>query len=344
VRALRHQIRNCAIHADGRQDHREYRERAQHRGRETLPRQRFVHAVVHGAHRRPAHRGRAHALRAEWSLPGCLDRPKFSPYPLLVQIVYLTNAARSNYNALTVAANKRMSKGLQFQVSYNHAKNLSNVGGYDPAGFASEGGGALSEPSDPNLDHGRVAFTRSDRFLSTFLYTLPFRHTGSAIVNQLAGGWELAGVVLFQTGPFLTVGANGADPSGTNFTNLQGSGRVDSGLGAPLYPTNRSSAQWLNPAAFAVPPNNIGRFGIEPVGAAVGPGTQAVSLSFFRTIASKEKVRLRFGIAAANALNHPNSSTPALTLNASTFGTITSLQSAEGAGPRRLQLTGRITF
>jgi hypothetical protein len=256
----------------------------------------------------------------------------------------LTNAARSNYNALTVAANKRMSKGLQFQVSYNHAKNLSNAGGYDPTGFASEGGGTLTEPSDPNLDYGRVAFTRSDRFLSTFLYTLPFRHTGSAIVNQLAGGWELAGVVLFQTGPFLTVVASGADPSGTNFPNLQGSGRADSVLGAPLYPANQSSAQWLNAAAFAVPANNIGRFGTEPVGAVVGPGTQAVSLSFFRTIAFKEKVRLRFGIAAANALNHPNYSTPALTLNASTFGTITSLQSAEGAGPRQLQLTGRITF
>jgi Carboxypeptidase regulatory-like domain len=269
---------------------------------------------------------------------------KNAPYPLLAQIVYLTNAARSNYNALTVAVNKRMSKGLQFQVSYNHAKNLSNAGGYDPTGFASESGGTLSEPSAPNLDYGRVAFTRSDRFLSTFLYTLPFRHTGSAIVNQLAGGWELAGVVLFQTGPFLTVVASGADPSGTNFPNLQGSGRVDSVVGAPLYPTSQSSSQWLNPAAFAVPANNIGRFGTEPVGAVVGPGTQAVSLSFFRTIVFKEKMRLRFGIAAANALNHPNYSTPALTLNASTFGTITSLQSAEGAGPRQLQLTGRITF
>jgi hypothetical protein len=41
---------------------------------------------------------------------------------------------------------------------------------------------------------------------------------------------------------------------------------------------------------------------------------------------------------------YPNYGNPALTLNASTFGTITSLQSAEGAGPRQVQLTGRITF
>jgi len=55
-------------------------------------------------------------------------------------------------------------------------------------------------------------------------------------------------------------------------------------------------------------------------------------------------LHLRVGIAAANALNHPNYGNPGLTLNASTFGTITSLQSAEGAGPRQVQLTGRITF
>jgi hypothetical protein len=275
---------------------------------------------------------------------GFATATKSAPYPLLAQIVYLTNAARSNYNALTVTATKRMSKGLQFQISYNHAKNLSNEGGYAPSGFASEGGGTLTDPSNPNLDYGNVAFTRRDRFQTTFLYTLPFRHTGSAIVNQVAGGWELAGVVMFQTGPFLTVVASGADPSGTNFPNLQGSGRVDSVPGTPLYPASQSSAQWLNAAAFAVPANNIGRFGNDPVGAVVGPGTQAVSLSLFRTINFTERVRFRFGIAAANALNHPNYGTPALTLNASTFGTITSLQSAEGAGPRQLQLTGRITF
>jgi hypothetical protein len=149
---------------------------------------------------------------------------------------------------------------------------------------------------------------------------------------------------MFQTGPFLTVVASGADPSGTNFPNLQGSGRADIVSGVPLYPTTQSSAQWLNAAAFAVPANNIGRFGNAPVGVVNGSGTQAVSLSFFRSIAFTERVHLRFGIAAANAFNHPNYAPPALTLNTSTFGTITSLQSAEGAGPRQLQLTGRITF
>jgi hypothetical protein len=275
---------------------------------------------------------------------GFATASKNAPFPLLAQIVYLTNAAWSNYNALTVSVNKRLSKGLQYQVSYNFAKNLSNGGGYAPSGFAGEGGGTLSDPYNPGLDYGNVAYTRRQRFQSTFLYNSPFGHTSSRLVNQLAGGWELAGVVLFQTGPFLTVVASGADPSGTNFPNLQGSGRSDVVSGVSLYPANQSPADWLNAAAFAVPANNIGRFGNEPVGYVNGPGTTAVSASFFRTFNITERAHIRVGMSAANALNHLNYGNPALTLNTSSFGTITSLQSAEGAGPRQVQLTGRITF
>ena len=202
----------------------------------------------------------------------------------------------------------------------------------------------MTDPSNPNLDYGNVAYTRRNRFQTTFLYNLPFGHTHNAIMNQLAGGWELAGVLLFQSGPFLQAVASGADPSGTNFPNLQGSGRADVVSGVSPYASPQTTSQWFNPAAFAVPANNIGRFGDEPVGYVNGPGTQAVSLSFFRTVNVTERMHLRVGISAANAFNHANYGNPGTTLNSSTFGTITTLQSAEGAGPRQVQLTGRITF
>jgi hypothetical protein len=47
----------------------------------------------------------------------------------------------------------------------------------------------------------------------------------------------------------------------------------------------------------------------------------------------------------ANAFNHPNYNVPSnLTIGVPAFGQITSMQNTEGAGPRQLQLTGRITF
>jgi hypothetical protein len=253
----------------------------------------------------------------------------------------------SNYNAVTVAASKRLSKGLQFNVSYNFARNLTDIGGYSPSGFAAAGGGYSTNTYDPYLDYGNVPYTRRQRFLATFLYETS-RHTANHMLDQVFGGWELAGVLTFQTGPFLTVLAPGADPSGTNFANSYdnstGSARADVVSGASIVPAGQNIHQWINAAAFAIPQNNIGRFGNSPVGNVVGPGTQAVSLSFYRTFRFKERLALRLGASSSNLFNHPNYGTPGLSLGTASFGAISSLQSAEGAGPRAIQLGGRLTF
>jgi hypothetical protein len=267
------------------------------------------------------------------------------PHPLLNSIAMYGSGARSNYHAVTVTANRRFSKGLQFQASYAFAKNLSNGGGANPTAFAGESGGSVSDRFNLDLDYGNVAFTRRNRFQSTFLYA-PQVTVGNSVVRHLANGWELSGVILYQTGAFLTVITNGADPAGLGQGQTAGGTvRADMVPGdVPLYPTVQTPSAWINAAAFAVPANNIGRFGNSPIGSVMGPGTQAISLSLFRSIALREKVALRLGVAAANTLNHPNYGNPALTLGNATFGTITAMQSAEGAGPRNLQLTGRITF
>lgn len=107
---------------------------------------------------------------------------------------------------------------------------------------------------------------------------------------------------------------------------------------------NQNIHQWINAAAFATPKNNIGRFGDDPVGNVVGPGTQAVHLSLYRSFRLKERAALRVGASASNLLTHPNYGVRNPVLGTAPFGTISSLQSAEGAGPRALQLGGRLTF
>jgi hypothetical protein len=200
------------------------------------------------------------------------------------------------------------------------------------------------------LDYGNVAFTRRNRFLSTFLYQLPFGKQGlllrsaNGFLDRIVSGWELAGVLLFQSGPFLTVTVPGADPSGTGFPQITGNGRADIVSGVSQYPANQTINQWFNPAAFAVPPNNVGRFPTSSVGAATGPGTQAVSMSLMKAVAIREAMRFQIGGQAANLFNHANYAVPNTTLNTAAFGTISNVQSAEGAGPRVIQATARFTF
>lgn len=269
-----------------------------------------------------------------------------APYPLWDSIVNVQNGGVSNYESFTISVNKRMSKGLQAQFSYNLAKNLSDSCGYNPSSFCGAGGGQTSDYFHPMLDYGNVIFTRRQRFQATFLYETS-SHTGNRFVNQALGGWELAGVILLQTGPFLTVTAPGSDPSGTNFDNsfdANGDPRADVVSGVSLYPKNKNINNWVNPSAFVVPPDNIGRFGDSPVGNVVGPGTEAFSLSIYRSFRYRERIALRLGGSASNLFNHPNYGLPDLGIGDGGYGTITSLQTAEGAGPRAIQVGGRLTF
>jgi Carboxypeptidase regulatory-like domain/TonB dependent receptor len=273
-----------------------------------------------------------------------------SPYPLWDSLNTYLQGARSNYDAVTIEGTKRLSNGLQFSGSYTYAKSLSNGQGYDPTAFASEGGGQVTDAYNINLDYGNVSFTHRDRLLATALYELPFgakrMFLGSAnkFLDVVVGGWELAGYFLAQTGPFLTVVVAGADPEGDGFPTVAGNGRADIVSGVNVVPANQSINNWINTVAFATPPNNIGRGPTSPVGSVAGPGTQSLSLSLFKAFLVHEGVRFQIGAAAANALNHPNYTTPNLTYGTAAFGTITNVQTQENGGPRSLQVTARVTF
>jgi hypothetical protein len=268
-----------------------------------------------------------------------------APYPLWYSLANVESIGRSNYHSFTVSLNKRMSRGLQFLFSYNHAKNLANVGGFNPTAFQGEGGSQSSDYYHLDYDYGHVPFTRNHRVIANFLYEIS-SHSSNRLVNHMVGGWEVAGRMMFQSGPYLSVVAPGADPAGTNFANTANGGdlRADIIPGVPIYPTNKSINQWANPAAFAVPADNIGRFGTSPIGPVVGPGSQVVSLSIYRSFRYKERLTFRIGASAANLFNHPNYGVPNLDLGTAPFGTIRSLQSAEDSGPRAIQFGSRLTF
>ena len=268
-------------------------------------------------------------------------------YPLFGEVESNLGLGIQNYHAFTASVNKRFSGGLQFLATYTFARNLTDGQGWNPSAFATEVGGNATNLSNARLDYGNVSFTRRNRFLGTFLYQLPFGKgalSAGPVGNAIVGGWELAGVLVFQSGPFLTVTVPGADPAGVGFPQIEGNGRADIVSGTSVYPANQSIHQWLNPAAFAVPPNNIGRFPTSSVGLAQGPGTQAVSLSLLKTVQVKERYRIQLGAQTANLFNHPNYSNPNTTFNTAAFGTISSLQSVEGTGPRVIQGTFRVSF
>jgi hypothetical protein len=277
------------------------------------------------------------------------------PYPCWSVIQSVTNQAESNYNSGTVEVSRKSGKALTFDASYTYTRDLSNAGGATPNAFAVAGGTYLTNRFDPGLDYGNVIYDRRHRFLVTYLYDLPFGHgqallNAGSMLNRLVGDWQLAGVTVLQSGPFLTPYQQTVDPANTNILTTVGQARPDELSNVSPYAAHRSTTQWLNPNAFPylnledANGNGIGRFGNAPVGGVVGPGTEIFSMSLMKNLAITEKSKVQFGLEAANVFNHRNYEPPNMQVDSSAFGSITALQTAEGAGPRSLELSGRITF
>jgi len=277
------------------------------------------------------------------------------PYPSWAVIQSVMNAAESNYSSGSAELSRHSGKSITFDASYTFTRDLSDAGGATPTAFAVAGGSFLTDRFNPRMDYGNVIYDRRHRFLATYLYDLPFGHgqrwlTTGALANELAGGWQLAGVTILQSGPFLTPFEQTVDPANTNILTTVGQTRPDQFTNVSPYAAHRTTSQWLNPADFpylnlqSASGAGIGRFGNAPVGGVVGPGAVNFSLSLMKNVSLYEKSKIQLGIEAANIFNHRNYEPPNMQVDSSGFGAITALQTAEGAGPRSLELSGRINF
>ena len=261
------------------------------------------------------------------------------------------NGAHSRYDGAQFQVSRRVSRGLALDASYTLARQLSDAGGPVPGTFPSENGPSLLDRfRTPSDDYGPLPYTRRHRFLTTFLYQLPFgrsRQYASDIgrgLDLVVGGWDLTGILLLQSGPFLTPGISGRDPSGTgaNVRGFTSTGRPDQvGDGNLDDPT---IDRYFNRDAFVVPANNIGRYGNAEVGSLIGPATRVFSMTLGKAFNITGQSRVRFEAAFSNLFNIENLANPNTTVTSSSFGRVTATQSVDQAGPRTIQFSLRYTF
>lgn len=269
------------------------------------------------------------------------------PYPNWNIIFTRDNGGTSNFHGLMAELNRRFSKGLQFTGSYAWSKNLSDAEGSAPGSFGAENGPRLLDYFNRRADYGNVSFTRRHRFLTTFIWEVPVGRGRSFLgdthrgVDAVLGGWQLSGIVLFQTGPFLTPTFTGTDPSGTGAAR-RASQRPD--LAGDPTPSTQNAAKWFERSAFAAPANNIGRYGYASVGSLVGPGTKNFSMALAKKFRFTERTGLQFEAQFSNIFNRLNLGTPSTNTSVAAFGTITATQTAEGTGPRVIQMGLKLFF
>ncbi|MCU1262262.1 MAG: Cna domain protein, partial [Bryobacterales bacterium] len=128
--------------------------------------------------------------------PGSLNsrRPLYNQFGLSQPISERSTGGNTNYNALELKAEKRLSHGLSFFGSYTFAKAIDDSFGL-----------MLND----RLNRGVAAFNRTHVFTLGHTLELPFGPGKQVLGNvhgfagQLIGGWEFTGISLYQSGlPF----------------------------------------------------------------------------------------------------------------------------------------------
>ena len=256
------------------------------------------------------------------------------PDPRFDDIDLLESRANSNYNALQMRFQQRLTRGFSALASYTWSKSIDDASNF----FSSAGDPNFPQNSyDVAAERGRSNFDVTHRLSVSYSYALPFRHA-EGLAGKVINGWETFGIVQLQTGrPFTVALLPELDNSGT--------GRSILGFGANDRPnvagnpelSNPTTSEWFNTAAFAFPaPGTFGNAGRNIL---EGPGFESVNVSLVKNTNFTETVKLQFRAEAFNLFNHPNFNLPDNFLGSPTFGRITSARD-----PRHIQFGLKLLF
>src|SRR5207237_1340170 len=185
----------------------------------------------------------------------------------------------ANYNSLQARLETRLTRGLQFQGSYTYGHALDNASSASLGSFAS---GDFRDQRFPKLEYGNADFDVRHRFVLSYSYELPFGKgkafggNASGVLDQIVGGWEIAGIITASTGNYFT-----ATDIATNLSNSDGGGTVANGV-RPNRVGDPNSKPCIPGALFntcAFASNTVlGTFGNAGRNIIRGPGLQKCAL------------------------------------------------------------------
>ncbi len=276
------------------------------------------------------------ALDENVAVPGPGAVPARRPYPGYSQVQSWEPRGPSEYNALQLSLEKRMSYGLSFLGAYTYGKSLDDgAGGNSSAG---EGRVNIQNPRNVMADYGLSNFDIRQRFTLSTVYQLPFGHgrqflaNSNRAVDAALGGWQISSILTLQSGmPFSVSMAAPTDNTGS----FQRPNRVCDGS---LPSGQRSIKDWYQLSCFVAPP--VYTFGNTGRNVLIGPGLETWDLGTDKDFRITERVGLQFRGEFFNALNHPNFGLPNGSIGSTPAGTITTVIT----NARQIQFALRLHF
>jgi hypothetical protein len=223
---------------------------------------------------------------------------------------------------------KATRQGLAFNVNYtwSHAIDGGSTwhSGATSSNGAAGGEGFTTDQTAPGLDRSNSIYDIRHRLVANYVYELPFFKNDTGPINWILGGWQLNGIISYQSGahwsPFCSAGGacdlnkdgerndrpnsdvNHFTPSHDQWANgwatTDPSWCYDSAQGGP------GACHFWGTGTTGASPGSLGRNNF------VGPSFVAWDPSVFKNFKFTEQVRLQFRWEVFNAFNHTNFQLP----------------------------------
>jgi hypothetical protein len=266
------------------------------------------------------------------------------PNANFTRVRLFTNDAASDYHAMQVQFQRRLSRGLQALASYtwSHSIDISSAESSRTVSVAK---------IDPKTDRGSSNFDVRQSFTTAVTYDFP-KPRWSEVAQSVLRNWSIDGIVRARTATPVDLIASTPPLFG-----VSGVTRPNLIAGVPLYLKDVTvpGGQRINRAAFANPPS--GRQGTLGRNVLRGFSVSQFDVSLHRQFNMTERFTLQLRADFFNILNHPNFGDPSTFLGDPLFGQ--SLQmlgrdlgGQDGGfsplyqigGPRSIQLAAKLKF
>jgi hypothetical protein len=293
------------------------------------------------------------------NLPGqslsIAQRQNTRPYPGWGSITLSSNGAFSDYHAMQIRLEHRMTSGLMFLNSFTWSKAIDNSSG----SLENANGNAIG-PQNPRNLAGEKSVSMYDQPFTNVTSAVwqlpfgkgkPFLKDASTAVNAIVGGWELNGIsnafsgqpinIIYSPASAFQVNSITADFRGASFPRVNLTG--DPILGQP-----NQIAHYFNLDNIRVPLDPSQPFGNAGRNVARSMPLWQFDLALNKSFQFTERARLQFRAEGFNIFNRANFLPPNSTCSAwnaqgvcttGSFGTITST-----LDPRLIQLGLKFSF
>ena len=246
----------------------------------------------------------------------------FNPNPNFQSVAITDNTATSDYHALQIKFQRRMSRGWQALTSYTLAHSI-DIASSDAIGNFN----TVASLAAPNIDRGNSDFDIRHSFTAGVAYDLP-SPSSHGLARNVFGGWSVQSFILARSAPPVNIA--GA-PFFAGGILLAPRPNLIPGVSLEIRGSEFAGGKIFNRAAFAAAPSGTqGNFGRNVLR---GFGAWQADVGLQRQFRLAERVGLRFRAEFFNVFNHPNFGSPNNLLTSPLFGRSTqTLANSLGAG------------